>query len=105
MKNIKAVSRWITVQSLDVTEKHSLFYYADKESEYNGKYPVLAFRYNNRWYALGQFINRFGMYGFDKDCKEYPPYICGYDADGNIFNPLLLSIDRYGEKVRLYIVE
>lgn len=105
MKNIKPVSRWISVQYIDVTEKHSLYCYADKTEEYNGKYPVSAFRYNNRWYALNQFINRYSMWGFDPKCEEYPAFICGYDGDGNIFNPLLLRMDEYGEKVRLYIVE
>lgn len=101
MKELKRVSRWIRIDSLEVTKKHSLYYYADKDDAYNGKYTVLAFSYKNRWYALGQFLNRFGMLGFDKDCKEYPAFISGYDGE-NYYNPLLMEMDEYGEKVRLY---
>ena len=102
MKNLKAVSRWIRIETLYVTEKHSLFYYADKDDEYLGKYPVTAFRWKNRWYALNQFLARFGMMGFDLECKEYPAYISGYDGE-NYFNPLLMELDKYGDKCRLYL--
>lgn len=101
MKELKRVSRWIRIDSLEVTKKHSLYCYAGKDDEYNGKYTVLAFRYKNRWYALEQFLSRFGIMGFDKDCKEYPAFISGYDGE-NYYNPLLMEMDEYGEKVRLY---
>lgn len=103
MKELKRVSRWISIRSLEVTENHSLYCYADKEDDYNGKYTVLAFRYKNRWYALSQFIARFGIMGFDTTCERYPAFITGYDADGNIYNPLLMELDDYGEKCRLYL--
>ena len=102
MKELNRVSRWITINSLEITKNHSLYCYADKDDEYNGKYTVLAFRYKNRWYALGQFLSRFGMMGFDKECKKYPSFISGYDSE-NYYNPLLMEIDEYGEKVRLYL--
>lgn len=103
MKELKRVSRWISVDCLNITEKHSLYYYADKEDCYNGKYPVMAFRWNNRWYAIGQFIGRFSMWGFDQKCERYPAYIHAYDGDGDLYCPLLMEMDEYGEKVRLYI--
>lgn len=103
MKELKRVSRWISVNCIYVTEKHSLYYYGDKYSEENGKRPVMAFKWNGRLYAVGQFISRWGMFGFDQQGKEYPKYICGYDGEGDIFNPLLIEIDEYGDKVRLYI--
>ena len=105
MKNLKKVSRWIAIETLNITEKHTLFYYADADTEENGKRLVSAFRYKNRWYALGQFISRFGMFGFDLKCDEYPGYICGYDAEGNIFNPLLIEMDLFNEKIRLWLAE
>ena len=32
---------------------------------------------------------------------EYPEFICGYDNE-NYYKPILLEIDKYGEKVRLW---
>lgn len=98
-KNLKRVSRWITVDCIEVTKKHSLYYYG--EDTENGKRTVYVFRYNGRLYALDQFLNRYGMMGFDKECNEYPAFICGYDGE-NYYNPLLMEIDEYGEKVRLW---
>lgn len=99
MKDLKKVSRWISVKGLEVTEKHSLYCYG--EDTENGKRYVYTFRYNGRLYALDQFLNRFGIMGFDKKCEEYPAFISGYDSE-NYYNPLLIEIDEYGEKVRLY---
>jgi len=104
MKNLKRTTRWITIQTIEVTKKHSLYCYGEKLEDSN-KRIVNAFRYHNRWYAIGQFLSRFGIMGFDKDCKEYPAFISGYDGDGNIFNPMLCELDEYGEKIRLYIEE
>jgi hypothetical protein len=104
MYKLVKVSRWITLCNLDITEKHSLYYYADKDSENNGKYTVSAFRYNNKWYAIDQFLARFGWMGFDIECKNYPPFIIAYDGEGNIYNPLLLEMDDNCEKIRLWMV-
>ena len=99
MKELKKVSRWISVNGMEVTKNHSLYCYG--EDTENGKRYVYTFRYNGRLYALDQFLNRFGMLGFDKECKEYPKFIIGYDGE-NYFNPLLIEIDECGEKVRLW---
>lgn len=101
MKELKAVSRWIQIKTLYVTEKHSLFDYAEKDAECMGKYPVMAFRWKNHWYALDSFLSRYGICGFDRECKEYPTFITGYDGN-NYYNPLLMELDEYGEKCRLY---
>lgn len=103
MKNLKRVSRWITVNSKMITNRHSLWCYADKEDKNDKNGYILYFRWNGREYAMQQFISRFSMYGFDKECKEFPSFIHGYDADGNVFRPLLIEIDEHGEKVRLYL--
>ena len=99
MKELTKVSRWITIKEMEVTKNHSLYRYG--EDTEIGKRYVFTFRYNGRLYALNQFLNRFGMMGFDKECKEYPKFIAGYDGE-NYFNPLLIEIDEYGEKVRLW---
>ena len=105
MKKLVKVSRWITIHYKDITPKHSLYCYSDNYAKQGEKACVAYFRWNNREYAIDQFINRFGMYGFDLNCEKYPAFICGYDGEGNIFNPLLCELDEYGEKIRLWIEE
>ena len=95
---IKNVSRWLTVYYKEVTPKHSLFCYSD-----DGYLDY--FNYKGSMYAVNQFIARFGAWGFDKECKEYPSFIVGYDGNGDYYNPLMLEMDEFGEKVRLWIVE
>lgn len=102
MKELKRVSRWITVNSMEVTEKHRLYCYAVEKDETTKKGYLYYFRHNGKLYSLDQFINRWSMYGFDQSCKEYPRFICGYDCE-NYYNPLLIELDEYGEKVRLYV--
>lgn len=102
MKELKKVSRWIKIDIMYVTPKHKLFCYVDKdEVNENGKYPISCFRHDGRLYALNQFFSRFGMMGFDFDCKEYPAYITGYDAE-RYFDNLYCELDEYGEKIRLW---
>lgn len=91
---MKKVSRPLTIKHLTISARHPLYYYADKDGN------VCAFRYKKKWYALNQFINRFGMFGFDSECKKYPDFIVGYDAE-NYYNPLLLAFVG-DEKVQLY---
>ena len=100
MKELKRISRWITVNGMEVTKNHRRYCYGE-ETE-NGKRYVYTFRYNGRLYSLDQFLNRFGPMGFDIECKEYPAFISGYDGE-NYYKPLLMEIDKYGEKVRLYV--
>ena len=103
MKELKRVSRWITVKNELITKKHNLWYYADKDSTFDERYAyVSCFRWNGRKYAINQFLARFGMFGLDKECNEYPAFISAYDCE-NYYNPLLMEMDEYGEKVRLYI--
>lgn len=103
MKELKRVSRWITIKEELITEKHSLWCYADKDTTFNERYAYCSiFRWNGRQYAVNQFISRFSMYGFDLECKEYPPYITGYDGE-RYYNNLYCELDDYGEKIRLYV--
>lgn len=105
MKELKRVSRWISVQWLEVTDKHSLWDYGLGWGDgYNmGSTRVVeAFRWHNRWYAVDQFVGRYGIFGFDPECNKYPAYITGYDGAGDLYHPLLMETDRWGEKVRLY---
>lgn len=99
---LERVSRWIEIDSKEVTPRHSLYYYADKENGDGRPGYLMYFRFKGREYAVGQFIGRYSMFGFDHECKTYPAFITGYDADGDLYTPLLCEIDEYGEKIRLY---
>lgn len=100
------LSRWIRIQCLDVTERHPLWYYADEDTQVGKRRTVDGFRWNGRWYALGQFM-RFGS-GF---CPTPPPmfydetgklnYLGGYDSE-EYFEPIMIEIDECGENVRVY---
>ena len=100
MKTLKPISRWIRINGKEVTPKSALYDYGGDDCE-NGKRYVLFFRWRNREFAFDRFLARFGIVGFDYECKEYPAFITGYDGN-NYFNPILCSIDEYGEKIRLY---
>ena len=100
MKKLKAISRWITIQCKEVTKKSALYGYGGDDLE-NGKRYVLFFRWHNKEFAFDRFLARFGIVGFDPDCKEYPAFITGYDGD-NYYNPILCSITEYGDKIRLF---
>ena len=103
MKNLYPVSRWITIQGKYITPRHSLWNYGEKETDDDKKRYLLFFRYGGREYAFAQFIARFGAWGFDQKCERYPAFITGYDGDGDLYSPLLCSIDEYGEKIRLFL--
>ena len=103
MKNLKRVSRWITIRNEPITKRHSLWYYAEKDPAFSDECAYCSmFRWNGRMYAVNQFLSRYGLYGFDQKCEEYPAFICGYDAE-NYYHPLLCEIDDCGERIRLYV--
>lgn len=102
MKNIIPASRWIRVDYIVITPRHSLWCYADKDDD--GRHGLLGcFRHGGRLYATDQFISRWSMSGFDHECKEYPAFIAGYDADGSIYNPYMIQISGDGDRVRLWV--
>lgn len=103
----RRVSRWIAIDCKYITSRHSLWDYADKSSEDEKEAPVLCFRYNNRLYAIGQFVRfdfpfRTDMTGHEFKENGETHTLCAYDAMRGLFNPLILEIDSYGEHVRLY---
>lgn len=103
MKELKRVSRWITIQVFPITKRHSLYAYAEPSDmgQPDGEQVISAFRFRNRWYAVNQFLSRYGILGFDQKCEEYPEYIHGYDAE-SYFRPLYCELSDDGEKIRLY---
>ena len=97
---IMRVSRWIRINCIYVTKKSRLWDFADHYDVENGKAPVLVFRYNNRLYALDQFM-RFDSPVFFMDETGKRAFISGYDCT-DYYYPLQIEIDSSGEYVRLY---
>ena len=101
MIELKRVSRWISIDCIEVTPKHRLYCYGDKCGDEKGKRSVLVFRHGGKLYALGQFLCVDSLAWNEYECRKEPILISGYDAE-NWYNPLLLEIDDCNGKVRLY---
>lgn len=98
---VKRVSRWIRIDNIPVTNRHSLYDYADTYGLDEGEKPLLTcFRYSGRVYALGQFMRLAAPYSFI-DTNGNRAFISGYDSS-NYYNPLLIEVCESGERVRLY---
>ena len=89
----RRVSRWIKVEYTIITSRHRLADYADKQE---GALWLTYFRYNNKEYALNQFMSLVAPV-----ILEDGSIIGGYDCT-NWYNPLLLEIHPDGEYVRLW---
>lgn len=102
MIELKRVSRWISIDCIEVTPKHRLYCYGDKYGEEKGKRSVLVFRHGGKLYALGQFLRTCSSTEWNKyEYRNEPVLISGYDSE-NWYKPLLLEIDDGNGKVRLY---
>lgn len=99
-KTVYRVSNWISIQSAYITPRSDLWYYAEHDE--GGKHGFVDyFRFNGHRYAVNQFISRWSAWG--GGCETLPDFICGYDGDGDIYNPLLLELNDEGNAVRLYL--
>lgn len=100
-KKIERISRYIQIRTDYVTKKHSLYDYADKS---DNDALLNYFIYQGRKYAINQFV-KYGSaffptsYQFMENGKLN--FLSGVDSE-NFFNPLLIEIDEYGERVRVY---
>lgn len=104
-QKIQRVSRWIKInQAYNITERHSLFYYAE---EIDDSENILDyFIHKGKKYAINQFY-RFNtmitpataptFYENDKQTR-----IAGYDSE-NYYNPILIELSDDGEAVRVYM--
>ena len=102
-QKIQRVSRWIKINhACNITKRHSLFYYAEKDKDGN---TLDYFTYKGKKYALNQFF-RFGTMWtpgampmfYENDKLQY---ISGYDSE-NYYNPILIEISDCCEAVRVY---
>ena len=114
-KTLRRLSRWIAIQqACDITPKHSLYDfctdgngynpYSEKFNPENGTY-LDYFRFNGKKYALADFC-RLGSFmlpfSYTWEEKDGLHFISGSEMSGNIFKPLLIEVDAYCEKVRVY---
>jgi len=115
-KEFCRVSRWITVkQNYHPNKRNSLWYYVMDEygrkpgdNEFNPKNGLFLdyFTYKGRNYAVEQFWllgNVFYLpftYSYEEKGKRI--YLSAVDMDGDLFNPIYVEFDEYGEKVRIY---
>ena len=113
-------SRWITIkQAYNVNRRNSLFDFSTDENGYkpgqdqynpaNGTF-LDYFRFNGRKYAIEQFIALGSVwcggapYEFtDTDGKS--TFVHAVDFYGDLYNPLYIELDEYGERVRVYTVD
>lgn len=98
-RQVRPLSRWITIQCATVTARHSLAQYAEEDG------TLWFFRWQGRRYALGQFI-RYG-------CPWGPPvppmweeadglhHMAGLDAE-DYRNPIQIELSECCEAVRVW---
>ena len=100
-RKIERKSRWIHVDYLYITKKHSLWDYVDKyDIEEDGKACLICFRHGGRLYALDQFMRlSYPIFFEDETGKE--AFLSGYDCT-DYYNPYLIEIEDGGEYIRLY---
>lgn len=95
-RKYKRVSRWIQIRYNSVTERHSLYDFANHDS---GESMLTYFFRKRKQYALGQFMR------FDKPIRisngKEEVVLCGYDAL-NYWNGYMIEISDCGDAIRLY---
>lgn len=107
-RNYKRVSRWIKVNSMYISKRHSLADYADfsgiTEDESANEVSACGllhyFNFQNRQYALGQFMRLTVPEMFELENGK-TSHLSGYDAT-SAYKPLLLEFSEACEYVRLY---
>lgn len=112
------ISGWLPRQTVyNPTSRHGLYYwrtdeygyreYSEKFNPANGTYAD-GYKYKGMWlaverfYALGcAFLGGAPYFVSANDGEEV--VIGGVDMDGNLFDPLYIEMDEYGENARLYM--
>ena len=103
-QKIQRVSRWIKVNTAyNITERHSLFYYAEQFDENENMLDY--FIHKGKKYAINQFYRFNTMFNPSVAPTFYennePTRIAGYDSE-NYYNPILIELSECGEAVRVY---
>lgn len=91
----KRKSRWIQIRYRPVTDRHSLYDYADEDI-------LTYFVRKGKEYALGQFMRLTPPIEISDGNETV--MLCGYDCT-EYWYPYLIELNDTGEAVRLYIRE
>jgi len=103
-QKIQRVSRWIKVNTAyNITERHSLFYYAEQFDE--NENTLSYFIHKGTKYAINQFF-RFGSAWVTGSTPIFYEndelhHLAGYDSE-NYYNPIFIELSDDGEAVRIY---
>ena len=117
---ITRLSRWITIQqNYNTSKRNSLYDYSTDGSGYHphedgydpaGGTYLDYFRFGGRTYAIEQFVALGSMwiggqpYRFI-DTDGTISSVDAVDMYGDLYDPLYIELDEYGERVRVYRVE
>ena len=113
------LSRWITIQTnYNVSKRNSLYEHSTDENGYrphqDGYDPAGGtyldyFIFGGRTYAIEQFILLGSMWTGGRpyefiDTDGTISSVHAVDFDGDLYDPLYIELDEYGERVRVYQV-
>jgi hypothetical protein len=94
MKDMKKVSRWIKIQTKQITPRHRLWGYAEENDGW-----VSYIHYQNQDIAMDEFLYRDNPWARLPD--DYPSYITAYRVVG-YDDALFLEFSEDEESVRLW---
>ena len=113
-------SRWIKIrQNYNVSKKNVLYEfstdgygYKPTDDKYDPKTGTFLdyFRFNGRNYAIEQFIALGSVWCAGEpyqfiDTNGQPTFVTAVDFYGDLYDPLYIELDEYGEHVRVYTVK
>lgn len=116
---VTRLSRWITIRTnYNANKANSLYDYVTDENGYrthqDGYDPAGGtyldyFRFGGRTYAIEQFISLGSIWISGRpyhfiDTDGTPASVVAVDFDGDLYDPLYIEVDEYGERVRVYQV-
>ena len=117
---VTRLSRWITIKTnYNVNKRNSLYEHSTDENgyhpyqdEYNpaGGTYLDYFKFGGRTYAIEQFISLGSIWISGKphkfiDTDGTISSVHAVDFDGDLYDPLYIELDEYGERVRVYQVK
>ena len=117
---VTRLSRWITIRTnYNANKANSLYDYSTDENGYrphqDGYNPAGGtyldyFRFGGRTYAIEQFISLGSMWIGEQpyrftDTDGTISSVHAVDFDGDLYDPLYIEVDEYGERVRVYQVK
>ena len=117
---VTRLSRWITIQTnYNANKANSLYNYVTDGSgyrPYHDEYDPAGgtyldyFRFGGRTYAINQFVALGSLWIGGRpyhfiDTDGTPASVAAVDFDGDLYDPLYIELDEYGERVRVYQVK